>query len=51
MVPSRVMFGTPAADCWVGALKGVMAELLTVAALSGWAKAEAALKAECGGEG
>jgi hypothetical protein len=43
--------GAPAAGGWFGALQGVVAELLTVAALGVGTKAEAALQAIGRGEG
>ena len=51
VVPSRVWFGTTAADGRVDAFEGVVAKALAVGPLSSGAEAQAAFKAEGGGEG
>ena len=51
MIPSRVWFGAAAADSWVDAFEGVVAKALAVGALGTGVRAQAAFKAEGGGEG
>ena len=51
MVPSRVWLGVAAADSRVDAIEGVVAKALAVGAFSSRAEAQAAFKAEGGGEG
>jgi hypothetical protein len=46
-----VLFGAPSAGGDGGTLKSVVAKLVAVVALGSGAKAQAALKAKCGGEG
>ena len=51
MLPSGVKGGAPATDRRVGALQGVMAELLAVGTLGVLVEAEVSLQLEGGGEG
>ena len=51
VVPSRVWLGAAAADSRVDAFEGVVAKASAVGALSSGAEAQAAFKAEGGGEG
>lgn len=51
VLPSGMWFGAPAACWWVGALEGVVAELLAVTALGGMVEAQAAFQSEGGGKG
>ena len=51
VVPCRVWFGATGADGQVDAFEGVEAKALAVGTLSSGAEAQAAFKAEGGGEG
>ena len=51
MVPGRVWFGAPATGWHVGAFECVVAELVTVEALSRRVETEASIKSVVGGEG
>jgi hypothetical protein len=51
VVPSGVLFCTPAAGGGIGAFEGVVAKLVAVVTLGSGAKAQTALKAKGGGEG